>query len=117
MGWDAYAGDNVSRSVPRPAQVRKFAEAARALRKRIGGVDCMLQSAGLDVSTSGEMLKKATGKSVHSEGGWSPREVRAAALLAKWDFAVDPEDVSAWESARLFLRLSSELGLGIWFSW
>jgi hypothetical protein len=78
--------------------------------------DWLLRHGGLDVSTCGQMLARATGFSVYGED-WTSEQVQGLSKSADWNFEINEEDEWAKESARAFLERSAELGRGIRFSW
>jgi hypothetical protein len=84
-----------------------------------GGVDGFLDLGSLDCGDCISFLEKALGR----EGGpgagiWPPEEVRAMSKAADWpEPASIPSDVLwAYWSARKFLEVCVEHGLGIWFN-
>ena len=118
MGWDAFAGDNVARTgVTDPAILADFAKAADKVVLDYYYADGYLAHGGLDVSTCGEYLVRATGLSVYAKAGWSPLEVKGAEIVANWKFRAKWHEAWAKASARAFLTVCARHGLGIWFSW
>lgn len=126
MGWDAYAirpnGQRIKvlwgRTYRNPklanTKYRKaFEGAADRVKRGAGSYDWLLPIGGLDVSTCGEELSRATGRSVYDENPWSVDFVRHLAEIANW-----PEESNSYVlSAREFLEACAECGLGVEFSW
>lgn len=127
MGWDAYATYPSGRYLLKNWRTdhrltsnrlrTAFEQASAEVEVLTGDVDWMLATGGLDVSTCGELLYKATGFSAWDEKGWSPRKVKRANHAAIWDFEVPKDDLVPYWSARKFLEVCAELGLGIRFSY
>ncbi len=127
MGWDAYATYANGRPLIRKWRTDKriksarlraaFEQASAEFEALAGEVDWMLAVGGLDVSTCGEMVERATGMSAWDEKGWSSRKVRKANEYANWDFEFPKDDLISYWSARKFLEVCAELGLGIQFSY
>lgn len=130
MGWDAYAtkaGEDLDRywhhdqadrepELVDPALRAAFEVAATEARQLGGSTDWLLSIGGLDVSTCGEKLSAAVGRSVYDEDGWTPEEVKEMASSADWK-ATDVQPAWAYWSARKFLETCAAHNLGIRFSW
>ncbi len=127
MGWDAYAtypnGRYLLQNWETDHRLKSrrlrmaFEQASADVAAMAGDVDWMLATGGLDVSTCADLLHNATGFSAWDEKGWSPRKVRKATNSANWDFEVPEDDLVSYWSARKFLEVCAELGLGIKFSY
>lgn len=112
MGWDAFS-DSFDLEHP-PVE---FVQASEKVKTEAGSADWLLAKGGLDVSTCGEMLEKATHESVYDEDGWPANKVQRLAQEADWAFPVDTKDKWAYLSALEFLNTCSRLGVGVRFSW
>lgn len=122
MGWDAFSSAvnhwNGDCKIKDKTLRKAFKEAVdRCMEQGADSVDCMLASGGLDVSTCGKMLEKATGYSCYNPNGWSIELVRTLHNTVDWDFEYDPKDKWAYLSAKEFLRVCAENFLSISFSW
>ncbi len=122
MGWDAFAEPvkndwNKDGKITDIRKRRVFKKASNEVAKKADTVDWLLEKGGLDVSTCGQMLEKATGQGVYDENGWSKDKVKELNKSACWDFQVDKEDAWAYWSARYFLEACAKLGLRIRFSY
>jgi len=127
MGWDAYATYASGRPLLQNWRTdhrlkskrlqAAFEQASAKVKELAGDVEWMLATGGLDVSTCGDLLYKATGFSAWDEKGWSPRKVKKADDYAIWDFEAPKDDLVSYWSARKFLEVCAELGLGIRFSY
>lgn len=121
MGWDAFSEPfaTVWGFNAKPGEQegdRAWDDAVKELRDKGLMMDGLLKHGGLDVSTCGKMLERATGCSVYGEP-WTPEIVKVLAETAEWDFEVDPRHEWAKESARVFLTHCAKLGRGVSFSW
>ncbi len=96
-----------------------FAEAADWVERHGGGRDGFLSLGSLDCGQSHEFLSRAIGRRIDpSIGIWLADEVRQLAAAAVWP---DPDSIPADErwaywSARKFLEVCVQHGLGIWTS-
>jgi hypothetical protein len=141
MGWDAFAvnpdGSELERNWQRdaahrpelvdPALKTAFEAAADKAKAAAGHVDWLLPLGGLDVSHCGRMLEAAAKIDAWGDD-LTPAQVKAAWERAFWAVHLPPspyerETLSAEDeliyrcSAREFLRVCAEQGLGIEFSW
>lgn len=116
---DAYYGDEGSEVSTKAAIEAAFAEAADWAQRHGGGCDGFLSLGSLDCVQSQELLSRAIGRTIApSIGIWPADEVRQLAAAAVWP---DPNSIPADErwaywSARKFLEVCVQHGLGIWTS-
>jgi hypothetical protein len=133
MGWDAYAtqadGSKIDinwnpGSAKKAPKIRNrglhkaFGEAADRVKAEVGSYDWLLPLAGLDCSGCAHFLEQVTGLNAWSEEGWSAEKVKDAFEVNLWDF--DGEyvgDIGLAKSAYEFMRVCSEQGLAVRFSW
>lgn len=94
------------------AALPAFEAAASRLELEVGDVDPRFSAGRLSLKDCLHMFNEATGNIGHS-GRWSPAEVKVLAAKANWSFGVDNEAIPAWASARAFLNLCAEHGLGL----
>lgn len=120
MGFDADAFVPDGRCVTRdPDLSAAFAEAAEYVRRVAGGRDGFLHLGSLDCPDAIGYLVQALGRQGGSEAGiWLPEEVQAMWDAAQWPdpASVPPELLWAYWSARKFMEVCVEQGLGIGFS-
>lgn len=126
MGWDAFATRDgktlkvdwvaFSSKLIDPELRDAFTTAAHTVQESAGTCDGYLRLGGLDISTCGEMLEKATSRDVYGDD-WPPEEVEELYVNANWGFDIDEEDRWALESAKAFLKVCAENHLGVTFSW
>lgn len=123
MGWDAYSepveidwGNYKNPKLKNVYYKRIFENASKYVMRKAGAVDWLLKIGGLDVSTCGEMLEKATGRSVYNKN-WRKDTVNKLNKEANWNFDFSEEDLWAYWSARKFLECCARLNLRIRFSW
>lgn len=113
MGWDAYADPFGGTERPDPEYV---AIVDALLADGVEAVDGLLRYGGLDVSTCGKMLERATGEPVWTDEDWDAAKTRRLAVAADWTFEAAPEDEWVKRSARAFLETTARLGRGVRFS-
>lgn len=127
MGWDAYAtypsGQTLRQNWKTDHRLTSrrlreaFERSSAEVEALTGSADCLLATGALDVSTCADLLKRATGDNPWDEKGWKPRKVKQANEYANWEFEVHEDDIVAYWSARKFLEICAELGLGVRFSY
>jgi hypothetical protein len=120
MGFDvdAFAPDHrcVSRD---PTLSAAFAAASEWVSGATGGVDGFLSLGSLDCGQAIDYLSRGLGRVCDPAAGiWPPDDVQAMAAAAQWPApeSVPPDEMWAYWSARRFLDVCVEQGLGIWFS-
>ena len=115
---DAFYADAGSEISTKATIKAAFAEAAEWVKKQAGGRDGFLSKGSLDCSHSIAFLQSAIGRKFEPSKGhiWSADEVRRLAETAQWaDPATVPDDeLWAYWSARKFLEVCVQHGLGIW---
>jgi len=120
MGFDADAFVSDGRCVTTdPGLLTAFTEAADIVGQLAGGRDGFLHMGSLDCSEAIAFMEQALGRRGGPGAGiWSPEEVRLLWDAAKWpDPASVPADLLwAYWSARKFVEVCVEQGLGIWFN-
>lgn len=119
MGWDAFSSAKYDFSKERfdkKGHQKAFKDAMKFIQKKSGTADGGVQHGWLDCRICGEMLEKATGKSVWDDP-WSIDEVIETNKCAQWDFKYNEGDSWAYWSARKFLETCAQLKLSIRFSW
>ena len=119
MGWDAYAfgikRDWIKKRLRDPVLDKTFKEAEDFVRTAAGTVDGYLRLGGLDVSSCGRMLEKATGESCWVDG-WSSDVVQRLNRTANWKFKYNEDEYWAYLSAKTFLECCAKHNLEITFS-
>ena len=118
MGWDAFA--NIERDwdkkiVKVSAINKEFKKASKYVQKKTGAVDWLLTMGGLDVSTCGNMLERATNESVYKD--WDAELVQKLNKSAYWGFEYDKAESWAYYSAKKFLEICAKFDLSIRFSY
>jgi hypothetical protein len=117
---DAYYPDEGSAVSTKAAIEAAFAEAERWLTQKAGGCDGFISLGSLDCLQSIRYLEQAIGREFKPSEGeiWPAAEVSQLSEVATWsDPATVPEDERwAYWSARKFLEVCVEHGLGIWTS-
>src|SRR4051812_45045333 len=118
MGYDvdAFAFDGRDK-LSDPTLSAAFAEAAEAARRLGHGVDGFLDIGSLDCGDSIHFLEEALGRRCGT--GTEPvpaEELRAVSETTRWPdpATVPPDRLWAYWSARKFLEVCVEHGLGIW---
>jgi hypothetical protein len=102
-----------------PVLSAAFEEAEAYVRKVGGGVDGFLHMGSLDCHDAIGFMERAFGRCGGPGAGiWLPDDVRAMAEDADWPDpqCVPPDVLWAYWSARKFVDVCVEHGLGIWFS-
>lgn len=118
MGWDAFAKVRRDELTIHDEVIRNdFKSASDEVKQLTGKFDWLLPHAGLDVSTCGEMLSRATNMNHYDMDGWSISKVKRLQERVNWDFDYDKGDEWAYESAKRFLELCAKHDLAIEFSW
>jgi hypothetical protein len=119
MGFDACTFVPDGRLVTEdPVLSAAFAETADYVGKVAGGRDGFLDMGSLDCPDAIGFMERALGRRGGPEAGiWLPDELRAMCDAAQWP---DPDSVPpdlrwAYWSARKFVEVCVEQGLGIWF--
>lgn len=119
MGWDAFAfkGDKcVFEMHGNNAIKKKFVNASNGIKRRKIIVDGGLKYGVLGCSGAGLALQQAVGFSVYQD--WNEDQVKARHKIANWNFIASGNcDEGDIESAKEFLRVCSENGLKIIFSY
>ena len=122
MGFDvdAYCPDEGSAVSTKAAVRAAFAETEQWLTENAGGCDGFISLGSLDCGQSIRYLERAIGRTFEPSAGeiWPAEEVRQLSESASWpDPATVPEDERwAYWSARKFLEVCVQHGLGIWTS-
>jgi hypothetical protein len=128
MGWDACSTKNGKAifvgkkngsglEVPDPTLAKAFSEANERVKKTATFADWLLQYGGLDCSNCAEYLKAHTTMDPWREA-LSPVEViELNQQMQGSEPPVHADDLWAYWSAREFLRVCAEHGLGVTFSY
>ena len=120
MGFDVDAF-NPGGSASKDATLKAaFADAEDWLLRNAGGCDGFISLGSLDCSLSITYLEQAIGRKFEPSKGdiWPPEEVRALSNAAVWPDPATVRDDQRWAywSARKFLEICVEHGLGLWTS-
>lgn len=128
MGWDALSTAPIAKSKKLQLKYKKhreaFAEAVKTVKENADMVDGGLFYGTLDCSDCKYMLRKAAEFSKEDlnwglawEEGMTPEVVKVMHMFLNWDFKYKKEDAWAYWSAKEFVRVCAEQGLGIRFSY
>jgi hypothetical protein len=96
-----------------------FAAASEWVSQVTGSVDGYLTLGSLDCPQAISYLSRGLGRACGPEAGiWLPEAVQTMAANAQWPAhdSVPPDERWAYWSARKFVEVCVEQGLGIWFS-
>jgi hypothetical protein len=128
MGWDAFSTRNgkvlftlsplsMELEVPDAELARAFAEASEKVKDLTKNVDWLLRVGALDCSNCAEYLKAHTTMDPWREA-LSPVEViELSQQMQGSEPPAHADDLWAYWSAREFLRVCAEHGLGVTFSY
>lgn len=120
MGWDAIAVRKDSFDLTNEDE-KAFKEASDKVKKLAGSVDFGLDTGYLDVEECGKMIHEATGQSIYSYEDWTPDRVKLYYKDPGWNRLLlkieedYPQSLWTFHSAKEFMRVCSERGLGIHF--
>lgn len=128
MGWDAYSlVPRTLAEMQNPQHVIAFKESSKTIVEKFGSVDGSLSNGGLGLSYSASMLEKAsekTGEDVlgfffhpYQDDELTPDQVKVLNERLNWNFEIEKGDEAYLQSAKEFIRVCSDLGVGIRFSY
>jgi len=128
MGWDAFAmknGKDLKHTSPlsedgyqlKDSDLRKaFNDAAERVYKKAGSVDWLLERGALDCSDCANVLEDILGIDTYDENLLTNRQLVAASEGKIWCNDKKKHSDWAYYSAKEFVRVCIEKGLGIEFS-
>jgi len=119
MGYDidAYYPDSGSQISSKDTINAAFLEAEKWLIQNECSYDGLISLGGLDCGMSKKYLQQAVGRTIDpSIGILSAEEIRKLADAANWPEpeSVPPDELWGYWSARKFLEVCVEHGLGLW---
>lgn len=116
MGWDAHAV--FDKNAPDYKNAKKAFKAASKVVTLIydNTVDGNLHLGGLDCSICGELLEKATSRSVYED--WGIGNVKTNECFSIWNKGnIEEKDMWAYYSAKFFLKICARYNLAITFTY
>ena len=95
-----------------------FESAAESVKEKAEWVDGLLPLGGLDLSGCGEAINAMSDLEAWSDGA-TAEEIRELVCSDSWEYAVRPHHITPceWWSARKFLEVCAQYGLGVRFNW